>query len=58
MRNKIEKIQIPYFQLYASDFLMYKNLLTNDELIEVIEAISLIRKQNLITNINKHFMIN
>ena len=41
MRNEIEKIQIPYFQLYASDFLMYKNLLTNDELIEVIEAISL-----------------
>ena len=35
------KIQIQYFQLYASDFLMYKNLLTNDELIEVIEGISI-----------------
>ena len=54
------KIQIQYFQLYASDFLMYKNLLTNDELIEVIEGISiyLIRKKNLKMNIRKHFMIN
>ena len=41
MEQKNNKIQIQYFQLYAADFLLYKSLLSNEEIIDVIEAISI-----------------